>query len=193
MGDFTQEAIDVYEDIKENGVEIAIKRKRSRAHNPIIGVEVYAEAQLDGSIDDLVTSLNIKDPSQAFYDSGVIWIDNEEIAYDSITGNILNSLVRGNGGTNKATHNDNVSIYLVSQDAEYPTYALITNYLLKHIDGTLIKQGDKRLIIPAYNLAIYPESGDIITIDSNNWLIENVETVKPDAIGILHKVQVRGV
>lgn len=78
-------------------------------------------------------------------------------------------------------------------EADYSTYALITDYKDREIDGTNIKIGDKLFVSPALNLDIVPVATDQITEGSNSWKIINVKTIAPGGSGneVLYKIQCR--
>lgn len=77
--------------------------------------------------------------------------------------------------------------------ADYSTYALITNYGDREIDGTNIKVGDKNFLVPALNLDIIPCATDVITEGNNTWTIVKITTIDPGGSGneLLYKIQCR--
>ncbi|MBX0289720.1 hypothetical protein K3G63_04685 [Hymenobacter sp. HSC-4F20] len=64
--------------------------------------------------------------------------------------------------------------------------AVFTSYKAKDIDGTVIKQGDKRCLI-----ADAVDGKEIIVDGADQYAIVNVEAVQPGDTLILSKVQVR--
>lgn len=69
------------------------------------------------------------------------------------------------------------------------TTAAVFDYDQKYIDGTLIKQGDKRaLIAPAYA----PVQGDIFAWASKDWTIVAVEAIAPASTAVLYDCTIRG-
>lgn len=67
---------------------------------------------------------------------------------------------------------------------------VMTNYSNYNIDGTVIKQGDMKLLIGP-ELAFAPEVNDIATVDSVAWKIVNVKPITPAGIDCLYICQVR--
>lgn len=82
---------------------------------------------------------------------------------------------------------------------DYTTYGLKKSYSIKDIDGTIIQQGDTRLIFSAYGL---DSSGDIVDLPdlstSNKILIDDEEQnivdlspVEPGNVVIMYEAQIR--
>jgi len=65
---------------------------------------------LNGAITASAVTITLTDAS-GFPSSGLIKIDSEEIAYDGVLGNILQSCVRGSNGTTAATHSDTTAVF----------------------------------------------------------------------------------
>ena len=67
------------------------------------------------------------------------------------------------------------------------------DYKQFEIDGTLIKVGDRKILI-APNLSITPATGDIITFLGGEKLeVKASKPVAPSGIIVLHEVQARGI
>lgn len=64
--------------------------------------------------------------------------------------------------------------------------AVVTDYALKQIDGTIIQRGDKLFTIAAKDLTA-PDTNDYI----DDWKILNVETIQTGDTALLYKCQVR--
>lgn len=58
------------------------------------------------------------------------------------------------------------------------------------IDGTLIKAGDKRILLSAPNVA-QPKSGDTLTFGGETWRVQDAKIIKPGTTSVLYDVQVR--
>ena len=82
---------------------------------------------------------------------------------------------------------------------DYTTYGLKKSYSIKDIDGTVIQQGDTRLIFSAYGL---DSSGDLvdlpdlstsnkILIDSEEQNIIDLSPVEPGNVVIMYEAQIR--
>lgn len=69
-------------------------------------------------------------------------------------------------------------------------YGVMTRYSNYNIDGTLIKQGDMKLLIGP-GLSIEPAVGDTVTVDGNVWKIVNTPHVNPAGTDCLYICQVR--
>lgn len=65
---------------------------------------------LDGAITASAVTITLADAS-GFPSSGSIKIDSEEITYDGVLGDILQSCVRGANGTTAATHSDTTAVF----------------------------------------------------------------------------------
>jgi len=75
---------------------------------------------------------------------------------------------------------------------DYPIKALFSEYTDGERDGTLIQQGDRRIVFSAKGLAAIPKTADMIVIgDTDPWNIVNVATVAPGNIPIIYAAQVR--
>ena len=75
----------------------------------VTGTNNAASASLSSSIDNTTTSIALTS-SSGFTSSGIIMIDNELIAYASISGNTLLNAIRGMAGTTATTHAANTAI-----------------------------------------------------------------------------------
>lgn len=79
--------------------------------------------------------------------------------------------------------------------ADYNCVALVQEYKSSVIDGTLIKQGDKALLVPAKDLAVTPKTGDIFVLSDGNWSIPdtkgNIKTLAPAGVVVMYTIQVR--
>jgi hypothetical protein len=77
--------------------------------------------------------------------------------------------------------------------ADYPIVAVLANYTVRERDGTLIQQGDRKIIFAAQGLVITPAIGD--TIDTGDGLgayeIVDVVPVEPGGVPIVFTAQVR--
>lgn len=74
------------------------------------------------------------------------------------------------------------------------TYAVSKGYKEKHIDGTIVRQGDKMFLIPALlptGDALAVDQADKVIQGGTSWNIVNIEEVGPDGTAILYKVQAR--
>ena len=74
---------------------------------------------------------------------------------------------------------------------EYPCKAVVSNYNESVLDGTTIKQGDKKIIVAARGLAIEPAVTDVIVCNSVAYNIVAVSVVSPAGTPVLYIVQAR--
>jgi hypothetical protein len=60
----------------------------------------------------------------------------------------------------------------------------------RSIDGTMVKVGDKRILLSAPSVA-QPKSGDTLTYAGETWRVEQAKIIKPGTVAVLYDVQVR--
>jgi hypothetical protein len=82
---------------------------------------------------------------------------------------------------------------LVSEavDTEYPGYGIVVEYSTKDVDGTIITQADKKLLLILDNTNITPAVSHTIEISGSEYEVKNVSTLSPGGTDILHTIQVR--
>lgn len=73
------------------------------------------------------------------------------------------------------------------------TPAIWVRFTTSRIDGTLVKEGDQEVLVPASGLGIVPNASvdSIIRADSSVWRIVRVTSVDPAGTPLLYKLQVR--
>jgi len=74
---------------------------------------------------------------------------------------------------------------------DYPCNGVIEEYSERDIDGTVIKQGDKKIILAAYGLPVQPEAKNLIIMGEEIWLVQKNKPLAPGGIAVIHTVQVR--
>lgn len=77
---------------------------------------------------------------------------------------------------------------------DYPIKAIISNYTLTERAGTLIQQGDRKIIFAAKGLAITPQIGDLIWVTSDGlgpYEIVDVIPTEPGGVPIVFTAQAR--
>lgn len=67
----------------------------------------------------------------------------------------------------------------------------IFDYGNQSIDGTLIKQGDKQLILSAYGITTIG-AGDTVTIGSITYVITHIKEINPAGTVVLYEANLRG-
>jgi hypothetical protein len=88
------------------------------------------------------------------------------------------------------TYNPATDTYTASS-TDFTVKAVFTEFRQSEIDATLIKRGDKKLLIAAADLSSAPEPNDIIIDGSTQYRVIDLMSVEPGDAAILYKVQVR--
>ena len=114
--------------------------------------------------------------------------DQQESAYNAIKDNGTTISIRK---FTEGTYNPATDSYTGSTWTSYTAYAVMSRYKERDVDGTLVKKGDKRMLIPAYNLTVTLEEGDIIRHSSKDWRVVDPNPIEPDGTVIIYKAQVR--
>lgn len=76
-----------------------------------------------------------------------------------------------------------------STTAETDLPAMVSDYAQSMIDGTLIRQGDKRVLMDATGLE--PTTADQMRVNGLVYQIVNVMPYKPSGVALYHECQVR--
>lgn len=76
---------------------------------------------------------------------------------------------------------------------EYECSAAVFDYAQQEIDGTQIRQGDRRVMLQATGDVPLPRSGDTLTIGSLDYTVVAVRTTSPGGTAVVYQLQVRGV
>lgn len=71
----------------------------------------------------------------------------------------------------------------------YTGYGAAFNYMAGEIDGTLVQNGDIKLVLEATDTA--PEKGDTVPIDSITYRAEDVNTISPAGTPVIYILQLR--
>lgn len=74
--------------------------------------------------------------------------------------------------------------------ADYATVGVLTNDKAQFVDGTLVRSGDK-VILMAASVAVRPLTGHDVVVGSVVWRVIAVDAVEPSGVPVLYKVQVR--
>lgn len=77
---------------------------------------------------------------------------------------------------------------------DYPIKAIISNYTLTERAGTLIEQGDRKIIFAAKGLSVTPQIGDLIVVPSDGlgpYEIVDVTPAEPGGVPIVFTAQSR--
>jgi hypothetical protein len=74
---------------------------------------------------------------------------------------------------------------------EYSTLSYIGNYKKHKMDGTLIKEGDKKMFLDPTNLVVVPTTDDVINDGTKDWTIKDVITYHDKDSVCLYILQLR--
>jgi len=69
---------------------------------------------------------------------------------------------------------------------------VLLSYAQSEVDGTLIRQGDQRLLMAVEPL-LRPETGDNVVIDLQVFTVIDVRATEPAGVAVLYELQLRGV
>jgi len=72
--------------------------------------------------------------------------------------------------------------------ADLTATGMVRDYRAAQIDGTVIRRGDRELVLDA---TVTPTVNDTVLIDSAYWSVVNVRSVNPAGTPVAHFVQVR--
>lgn len=73
----------------------------------------------------------------------------------------------------------------------YGVIVVIMDYRNSEIDGTLVKQGDKRIYLSTDGLTVTPATTDTITLESVVHLIIDVRPLSPGGTVVYYEIQAR--
>lgn len=76
-------------------------------------------------------------------------------------------------------------------EATYTVTGAVFDFPQSIIDGTLIQQGDKKVLISALGLTVDPDVDDSLTIATIAHQIVNVKKISPAGITVIWQLQVR--
>lgn len=91
--------------------------------------------------------------------------------------------------TTQGPFNPSTGKYDPGITTNYSVQGIMSGYNDFLIDGTLIKQGDRKLSIRQAEIPIAPATSDKAIIDGKTWAIVIIQA---DAASVLWKLQVRG-
>lgn len=74
---------------------------------------------------------------------------------------------------------------------EYPCTVIVTYYVDSLLNGSSIKQGDKKIIVAAADLPITPTTTDTITVNGEKYSVVNVKNVAPGGVSLIYEIQAR--
>lgn len=74
---------------------------------------------------------------------------------------------------------------------DYDVTFVLSEYSNREIDGTLIKAGDKKVLLSTEGLSITPALGDRIVVAGTAHRIENIKPLNPGGTVLLYEMQAR--
>lgn len=75
----------------------------------------------------------------------------------------------------------------------YTCNGMVYDFGIKDIDGTLIKVGDKKIMMSAVGVTVAPEVDDLIAFGTSKCVIKRVNALDPAGIVVYYDIQARGV
>lgn len=75
---------------------------------------------------------------------------------------------------------------------DYPFDGLFYNYEDKHIDGTVVKVGDRRVIASIKDLPITPAPGMLVVRGGSSYSIVDVDLPEVSGVAVVGIFQIRG-
>lgn len=75
--------------------------------------------------------------------------------------------------------------------ADHAVSIVEANFRQQEIDGTLIRQDDKKALMSAYKSTADPEVDDSIVIDSDTFNIVSIKSIQPGDTVIYYELQLR--
>ena len=94
------------------------------------------------------------------------------------------------------TYSTSTGVASVSTSTQ-SAYGALFDYENKNIDGTLVKKGDRRLLLSALNTAgavlTAPSVNDTVTANSVIYTIVAVRPIAPSGVAVAYDCQIRGI
>lgn len=70
--------------------------------------------------------------------------------------------------------------------------AVLVNYKLREIDGTLIKTSDRKALVSTDGVSSVPTVRDQFQIGTDTYQVVNVSTISPADVAVMWNLQLRG-
>jgi len=94
------------------------------------------------------------------------------------------------------TYSTSTGVASVSTSTQ-SAYGALFDYENKNIDGSLVKKGDRKLLLSALNTALAaltaPSVNDTVTANSVTYTIVAVRPVAPSGVAVAYDCQIRGI
>ncbi len=75
-------------------------------------------------------------------------------------------------------------------NTDYTVQGMRVEYTAREIDGTVVRQGDRKYLVAASGLAITPQAGDQV-LDTDTLTVVNAEILSPASTALIYTLQVR--
>ena len=94
------------------------------------------------------------------------------------------------------TYSTSTGVASVSTSTQ-SAYGALFDYENKNIDGTLVKKGDRRLLLSALNTALAaltaPSVNDTVAANSVTYTIVAIRPIAPSGVAVAYDCQIRGI
>jgi hypothetical protein len=77
-----------------------------------------------------------------------------------------------------------------SSATSHEGYGAVLEYTARDVNGTLVLQGDKQLLLSP-DLIAAPEVDDVVTVGQIDYTIKSVKTISPAGVPVLYDCNVR--
>lgn len=74
---------------------------------------------------------------------------------------------------------------------DYACQLVVLDYEKREIDGTLVRQGDRKVYVSTEGLTISPETADQLVIGGEAWAIVSVKPLSPAGTVLFWEIQAR--
>jgi hypothetical protein len=74
---------------------------------------------------------------------------------------------------------------------DYPIKGIAEEYKLSEVDGTVIQNGDKKILISASGLAVRPLPEHIVIMSGEVWQVINCTPLAPGGVAVTYSLQLR--
>ena len=95
------------------------------------------------------------------------------------------------------TYSTSTGVASVSTSTQSAAYGALFDYENKNIDGTLVKKGDRKLLLSALNTAgavlTAPSVNDTVTANSVTYTIVAIRPIAPSGVAVAYDCQIRGI